>query len=68
MLSVPEATDKILTNTPVLPITSLPVNESLVGYILAEDIKAPESVPAFRASIVDGYAVICTSLPTPYTS
>ena len=66
MLSVPEATDKILTNTPVLPITSLPVNESLVGYILAEDIKASESVPAFRASIVDGYAVICTP-PSDFT-
>jgi gephyrin len=61
MLSVKEATQKILTNTPVLPKISLPVNEDLVGYLLAEDIKAPESVPAFRASIVDGYAVICIS-------
>ena len=61
MLSVPEATEKILANTPQLGTTLLPVNEDLVGYILAEDIKAPESVPAFRASIVDGYAVICTT-------
>lgn len=59
MLSVPEATEKILVNTPELGTIALPVNEDLVGYILAEDIKAPESVPAFRASIVDGYAVIC---------
>jgi gephyrin len=62
MLSVTEATQKILTNTPVLSITSKPVNADLVGYILAEDVAAPESVPAFRASIVDGYAVICTYL------
>ncbi len=62
MLSVKDATQKILENTSVLPIISLPVNEDLVGYILAEDIKASESVPAFRASIVDGYAVICTFL------
>ena len=62
MLSVQDATQKIFENTSVLPIISLPVNEDLVGYILAEDIKASESVPAFRASIVDGYAVICTFL------
>lgn len=61
MLSVKEAMQKIFTNTPTLPTTSRPVNEDLVGYILAEDIKAPESVPASRASIVDGYAVICIS-------
>jgi gephyrin len=30
---------------------------SLSGSVLAEDVKATESVPAFRASIVDGYAV-----------
>lgn len=58
MLSVKDATQKILDNTFLLPMISLPVNEDLVGYILAEDIKASESVPAFRASIVDGYAVI----------
>ena len=60
MLSVPEATRQILINTPVGEIISLPVDEKLVGYILAEDIEARESVPAFRASIVDGYAVLCT--------
>lgn len=61
MLSVPDATQKIISNTPVLSTTFLPVNENLVGYILAADVRAAESVPAFRASIVDGYAVICTS-------
>jgi gephyrin len=63
MLSVPEATHKVLANTPILSTITVPVDESLVGYILAEDVQAPESVPAFRASIVDGYAVICTSPP-----
>jgi len=65
MLSVSEATQKILNNTPVLSVTSKPVDADLVGYILAEDVSAPESVPAFRASIVDGYAVICTRLLFP---
>ena len=36
----------------------LPVNSTMVGHILAEDVHASEAVPAFRASIVDGYAVI----------
>lgn len=66
MLSVSEATQKILNNTPVLSVTSKPVDADLVGYILAEDVSAPESVPAFRASIVDGYAVICTCLLFPH--
>ena len=66
MLSVSEATDKILTNTPIPKITSLPVNQDLIGYILAEDVDAPESVPAFRASIVDGYAVICNPFCLQY--
>jgi len=64
MVLVSEATQKILANTPELGTISLPVNEDLVGYVLAQDIKAAESVPAFRASIVDGYAVICILVNT----
>jgi gephyrin len=37
--------------------TKMPVNIDVVGHVLAEDVRAQESVPAFRASIVDGYAV-----------
>ena len=58
MLSVADALQQIGTHTPSPTIVTLPVNESLVGHVLAEDVTAPESVPAFRASIVDGYAVI----------
>ncbi|KAJ1561253.1 hypothetical protein HK096_005408, partial [Nowakowskiella sp. JEL0078] len=36
----------------------MPVSDSLIGHVLAETIFAKEMVPAFRASIVDGYAVI----------
>lgn len=61
MLPVSEATDNILANTPLPRIISLPVNQNLVGYVLAVDVNAPESVPGFRASIVDGYAVTCIS-------
>ena len=58
MLSVSDATALILKHTPQPKPISRPVNTSLVGYVLAEDVTASEAVPAFRASIVDGYAVI----------
>ncbi|THX08062.1 hypothetical protein D6D17_04430 [Aureobasidium pullulans] len=58
MLTVKDALHKIAEHTPSPTIIKLPVNESLVGHVLAEDVTAQESVPAFRASIVDGYAVI----------
>jgi gephyrin len=33
------------------------IDEPLAGFVLAENVVAKESVPAYRASIVDGYAV-----------
>ncbi|KAL9124063.1 MAG: hypothetical protein Q9217_006574 [Psora testacea] len=58
ILSVNEALKTIFDNTPIFRSITVPVNASLTGHILAEDVKAREAVPAFRASIVDGYAVI----------
>jgi len=43
------------TSAPI--VEKVPVNTDLIGAVLAEDVKATESVPAFRASIVDGYAI-----------
>jgi gephyrin len=60
MLSVTDALQQIEQHTPSPTIITLPVNESLVGHVLAQDVTAAESVPAFRASIVDGYAVIAS--------
>ena len=57
MLSVEEALALIIKNTPVQEIIKVAVSEALTGYILAEDVKADEAVPAYRASIVDGYAL-----------
>jgi molybdopterin biosynthesis enzyme len=57
MLEVHEALKLIAEHTPSPRIAKRPVDGSLVGYVLAEDVRASESVPAFRASIVDGYAV-----------
>lgn len=58
MLDVEEALKLIQEHTPAPVVTSANVNASLVGAVLAEDVKAAENVPAFRASIVDGYAVV----------
>ncbi|KAK6497615.1 hypothetical protein TWF481_012020 [Arthrobotrys musiformis] len=66
MISVKEAHKLIAQNIPAVGTSSAPeiikrsVDAGLVGYILAEEVRARESVPAFRASIVDGYAVVHT--------
>lgn len=61
MLSVDDAVETIIDNSPPPEPVKMPVNCSLVGHILAEDVQASEAVPAYRASIVDGYAVIVSS-------
>ena len=58
MLSVDAAVELILENSPSPEVVEAPVNGSIVGHILAEDVQATEAVPAYRASIVDGYAVV----------
>ena len=57
-LSVDEALKVIFDNVPAPEKVLMATNNSIVGNVLAEDVKANEAVPAFRASIVDGYAVI----------
>lgn len=57
MLEVKDALQLIADNTPAPIVEKVPVNLDLRDAVLAEDVKATESVPAFRASIVDGYAV-----------
>lgn len=57
MLSVEDATRIVLDKTPSPVVVRLPVNGALVGRVLAEDVLAREAVPAYRASIVDGYAI-----------
>ncbi len=58
MLSVDEALARIDQFTPGHAEATRSVNEDLVGHVLAEDVQAAEDMPAFRASIVDGYAVV----------
>ncbi|KAI1759660.1 gephyrin [Hypoxylon sp. FL1150] len=58
MLSVDDALAQIKEQTPPPEIVTTKVDRSLPGHVLAEDVHARENVPAFRASIVDGYAVV----------
>lgn len=57
MLDVTAALSTISQQIPSPQITNHPVDSSLIGHVLAADVQALESVPAFRASIVDGYAI-----------
>lgn len=58
MITVDEALNIIANNAEILGSITVPVNENLVGMVLAEDVYAKEPVPGYRASIVDGYAVV----------
>lgn len=64
MLSVDEALKIIVEETPNPSIIEVPVTTDLVGSVIAEDVYAGEAVPAYRASIVDGYAVIAPESPS----
>ena len=64
MLSVDEALRLINEHTPEPDVVEVPVTTSLTGSVVAEDVYATESVPAYRASIVDGYAVIAPDSST----
>lgn len=63
MLSVDEALKLISEHTPGPEVVEVPVTTALVGSVMAEDVYSGEAVPAYRASIVDGYAVIAPESP-----
>lgn len=58
MLSVTDALALVKEHSSEPEIVTAKVDSKLVGSVLAEDVTAQENVPAFRASIVDGYAVV----------
>ena len=57
LIPVNEAEKLIADHAHTTEIVSIPVSQELIGHVLAEDVKAVEAVPGYRASIVDGYAV-----------
>ena len=58
MIAVEDAIRIIHAQTPPPKATPALVRSLKVGQIVAEDIRSQEAVPAYRASIVDGYAMI----------
>eukprot|EP00884_Botryococcus_braunii_P007016 jgi/Botrbrau1/16315/Bobra.0066s0083.1 len=63
--SISEAAEIIFGQvTPLSPV-SLPMSEAR-GFVLAEDVLAPEPLPPFPASIKDGYAVLSSDGPGEY--
>lgn len=58
MLSVDDAIKLVKEHTPAPQVVQAKVDGTLIGSVLSEDVTATEAVPAYRASIVDGYAVI----------
>ncbi len=56
MLRVQEALEAILRHAPARRVERRPVEEAL-GLILAEDVTAPEPLPPFPRSGMDGYAL-----------
>ncbi|WP_159474244.1 gephyrin-like molybdotransferase Glp [Dyadobacter sp. 3J3] len=61
MVTVEEAKKRITENAVALPTALKAVPESL-GYVLAKDVLATLSLPSFRQSSMDGYAVLHTDI------
>ncbi|KAI8925922.1 hypothetical protein BC831DRAFT_250609 [Entophlyctis helioformis] len=66
MISFDAALGLVLAHAHVLEPVDHAVNASLISHILAADVVAAENVPAYRASIVDGYAVVAADGPGTY--
>ncbi|ORX54454.1 hypothetical protein DM01DRAFT_1035725 [Hesseltinella vesiculosa] len=66
MISVDEAKQIIYKCTRSITSETMEVAQDLVGRVLDEDVFAKEPVPGYRASMVDGYAVIASDGPGIY--
>ncbi len=56
MLTVPEASARILEHIAPLAVERVPLLDAL-GMVLAESVRAPMTLPAWDNSAMDGYAV-----------
>ncbi|KAF9171292.1 hypothetical protein BGX20_007835 [Mortierella sp. AD010] len=66
LIPMDQALATVMDKVTPLPSVEKPVNESLIGAVLDEDVVAVEAVPGYRAAILDGYAVIDTDGPGQY--
>lgn len=66
MITVEEALQTVLgVATRRLDPAAVPLADAL-GHVLAEDVRAPDPLPPFPASIKDGYAVVASDGPGEY--
>lgn len=65
MISVEEAFLKVLSVSNRLSPVTVSI-EDAIGKVLAEDIRAPDPLPPYPASVKDGYAVIAADGPGEY--
>ncbi|KQS24706.1 gephyrin-like molybdotransferase Glp [Dyadobacter sp. Leaf189] len=66
MVTVNEAKQLIIANAALLPAETRKLSRS-TGYVLAENIIAPLSLPSFRQSSMDGYAILHSDITSPQT-
>lgn len=66
MVSVDEALQIVLSVAQRLPPVTISLLDAL-GKVLAEDIRAPDPLPPYPASVKDGYAVIAADGPGEYS-
>ncbi|KAI0053668.1 molybdenum cofactor biosynthesis protein [Auriscalpium vulgare] len=66
MVSYADALKHIFTEVSPLPAEELLVTPTLKGYVLAENVHAPQNVPYSKTTNVDGYAVRSTEPPGVY--
>ncbi|EIN11072.1 molybdenum cofactor biosynthesis protein [Punctularia strigosozonata HHB-11173 SS5] len=66
LIDLDDAISIVLREVQALPITEELVTPALRGHILAEEVHAPQDVPANRTTNVDGYAVRSTDKPGIY--
>jgi molybdopterin molybdotransferase len=67
MISVQAAKEKIVKCTPLLASKEVGLIEA-VGHVLATDVMSPMSLPSFRQSSMDGYAVNHLDIDSDQTS
>ncbi|KAJ9476168.1 Molybdopterin molybdenumtransferase [Pseudozyma hubeiensis] len=64
LIGLDEALSLIAKHTPSpTKVETLPLNTSLIGHVLAEDVFAPTDLPPGPTTNVDGYAVHAASTP-----
>ncbi|KAA8544413.1 hypothetical protein F0562_022425 [Nyssa sinensis] len=65
MISADEALQTVLSVAQRLQPVTVSLHEAL-GKVLAEDIRAPDPLPPYPASVKDGYAVVASDGPGEY--